>query len=124
MTAYILMVGAPVLGLLGILEAGRTIAAPPSIGGEWTLQFDAGPQCAGIPASLNISQSGPAATITLNDGRTIQARVDGVTLSGESLRVSIAGKAGSRTLIGVLSLNGCGPVAFHAIRRAAAKRDA
>jgi hypothetical protein len=123
-TAYVLMVGAPVLGLFGILEAGRSVAAPPSIGGEWTLQFDALPQCAAVPASLNISQSGPDAVITLNDGRTIQAVVTGATLSGKSLRAAITGKLGARTLAGVLDLNGCGSVAFHAVRRTAARRDA
>ncbi|MGA2132885.1 MAG: hypothetical protein ABSH50_11380 [Bryobacteraceae bacterium] len=123
-SAYVVMVGAPVLGLLGILEAGRGLAAPLSVGGEWTLQFDSGVKCAGVPASLNISQSGPEAIITFNDGHVMRAVVEGGTLSGKSLQAAIAGKAGGRTLAGTLNLEGCGLLAFHAARRAGPKAGA
>jgi len=117
-----LMVGIPVLGLLSILEAGRGVAAPLSIGGEWNLEFDPGaaqcPNSLKQPA-LSISQSGTEALITVNDGRatTLQASIQGTTVSAGPLTANILGKLGHRTLEGHMSLAGCTPVAFHAVRQ-------
>ena len=129
MAAYLLLVGVPVLGLLGILEAGRGIAAPPSISGDWTLQFDPAAPCANGPASLrqpalSISQSGTGALITVNDGHatTLEASIDGSTLTAKSLTASIAGKPGERTLEGKMHFDGCAPAAFRAVRQATKKR--
>ena len=127
--AYALLVGLPVLGLLGILEAGRSIAAPPAIGGEWTVEFTAAPQCATSSANLrqpalSISQSGVEALIMLNDGHatTVAASLEGNTLSAKSLTATIAGKRGSRTLEGHMSFAGCAPMAFRAVRATSKKR--
>ena len=124
-----LLVGVPVLGLLGILEAGRGIAAPLSIGGEWTLEFDPAARCASGPAglrqpALSISQSGTEALITLNDGHatTLEATVHGDNLSAKSLTATISGKPGARTLEGTMNFDGCAPVAFRAVRQASKKR--
>ena len=129
MAAYLLLVGVPVLGLLGILEAGRGIAAPPSISGDWTLQFDPAAPCANGRASLrqpalSISQSGTGALITVNDGHatTLEASIDGSTLTAKSLTANIAGKPGERTLEGKMHFDGCAPVAFRAVRQATKKR--
>jgi len=111
------MVGVPVLGLLGILEAGRGLAAPVSIGGEWAIRFDRAPNCR-VPAVLNISQSGREATVTLGDGRLLRATLDGATLSAASLRAAISGKPASRGMAGSLDVDRCGSLAFHAVRRA------
>jgi len=119
-----------VLGLLGILEAGRGIAAPLSIGGEWNVAFDpAATGCATGPAglrqpALNISQSGVEALITVNDGHatTLEASVHGATLNAKSLTATIAGKPGERTLTGTMKFEGCGPAAFRAVRQVARKR--
>lgn len=125
--AYILLVGVPVLGLLGIMEAGRNIAAPRYVGGEWTLQFDPTARCAGTAAlrqpELSISQSGTAALIALNDGHAtvLEATVDGTTLSAKSLSATIAGKGTQRTLEGTMSLQGCAPVSFRAVRQVSKK---
>jgi|HubBroStandDraft_1064217.scaffolds.fasta_scaffold01803_8 hypothetical protein len=123
------MVGVPVLGLLGILEAGRGIPAPLSIGGDWTLEFDPAAQCANGPASLrqpalNISQSGTEALVTVNDGHatTLEATIHGATLNAKSLTAIIAGKPGERTLEGSMNFAGCAPVAFRAVRQAPKKR--
>lgn len=131
--AYLLLVGVPVLGLLGILQAGRAIRAPLSIGGEWTLEFDHAGRCATWPAglrqpALNISQSGTGALITLNDGHStvLEATVNGATLSAKSpaatITASIAGEPPARTLEGRMSFDGCGPVAFRAVRQASKQR--
>jgi len=132
-TAYLLLVGVPVLGLLGILEAGRGIPAPLSIGGDWTLEFDPAAQCATGPSglrqpALNISQSGTGALITVNDGHTtmLEATISGATLTAKSpaatIAASIAGKSGARTLEGKMNFDGCGPVAFRAVHVAPKKR--
>jgi hypothetical protein len=131
--AYLLLVGVPVMGLLGILEAGRSIPAPLAIGGEWTLEFDPAAHCANGPAALrqpawNITQSGTEALITLNDGHatTLEATVDGASLSAKSpaagIAASIAGKPGARTLTGQMNFDGCAPVAFRAVRQAPKRR--
>lgn len=136
MAAYLLLVGVPVMGLLGILEAGRAIRAPLSVAGEWTLEFDPAARCANGPAgllqsALNISQSGTQALITLNGGNggndghaaAQEATVNGAALTAESLTAAISGKPGSRTLEGTMRFSGCAPVAFRAVRQASKKRD-
>jgi hypothetical protein len=127
--AYVLLVGVPVLCLFGILEIGKGIAAPLSIGGDWTIQFDPATNCAGVISrlrqpALSISQSGPGALITLNDGRstTFPAAIAGASLTAASLTATIAGKPGERILEGKLDFDGCAPVAFRAIRQAPAKK--
>ena len=129
MAAYLLLVGVPVMGLLGILEAGRGIPAPLSIGGEWALEFDPAAHCANGPAglrqpALSISQSGTEALITVNDGHatTLEATVNGATLTAKSLTAAIAGKPGERTLEGKMNFDGCAPVAFRAVRQAPKRR--
>jgi len=126
-----LLVGVPVLGLLGILEAGRGISAPLSIAGDWTLEFDPAAHCANGPAglrqpALSISQSGTEVLITVNDGRAtaLEATVDGVTLTAKSLTATISGKPGERLLEGHMHFDGCAPVAFRAVRQASQKRGA
>jgi hypothetical protein len=133
--AYLLLVGVPVLGLLGILEAGRTIPAPPSISGDWNIEFDAKASCLSGPSALrqpalSISQSGTQALITLNDGHAtlLEAAIDGAALTAKSassgISASIAGKPGERTLEGKMNFAGCAPVAFRAIRQTPKKRGA
>lgn len=127
--AYLLSVGVPVLGLLAILATGRGIAAPLSISGDWTLEFDPAADCANGPAglrqpALSISQSGTEALITVNDGRatTLEGTIDGATLAAKSLTATIAGKFGERTLEGKMSFDGCAPVAFRATRQVPKQR--
>ena len=123
-----LLVGVPVLCLFGILEMGKGIAAPLSIGGEWTVQFDPAANCASLTylrqPALSISQSGAGVLITLNDGRstTFPATITGATLTAASLTASIAGKPGERVLQGKFDFDGCAPVAFRAVRQASAKK--
>jgi hypothetical protein len=120
---YLLMVGVPILGLLGILEAGRRITAPPAIGGDWRVAFDPAANCAsgiaglGQPA-LSISQSGTEALVTLNDGRgtVFPASLNGATLRAPFLTATIAGKPGQRVLEGRMNIGGCAGVPFRAVR--------
>ncbi len=112
------------LGLLGILEAGRGIAAPLAVGGEWTLEFDAPGACANLPSGLNISQSGAGVLIALKGARPVsmEGRVEGATLSAGWLTAAIGGKPGARTLEGALRIEGCRPAAFRAVRQVPRKQ--
>lgn len=94
--AYILLVGLPIVGLLGVLKSGRTLKAPPSIDGLWQLQADTS-QLAALPcgkalaqnsdAALAISQSGRNFTLSFTSGPKSVA--SGV-LDGTTVKASIA----------------------------------
>jgi hypothetical protein len=127
------MVGLPVLGLLGILDAGRGIRAPLAISGVWTLDAVPTARCGSGPSdprqpALSISQSGAEALITLNDSQatTLEGTVSGAALTAKSaiasISASIAGKPSARTLEGTMQFDGCVPVAFRAARQAPQKR--
>jgi hypothetical protein len=128
-------VGVPVIALLAILQAGRTLSAPLSVGGDWALDSAPTADCANPPGSLqrqlvwSISQSGARARVTLHDGygTTFDAHIDGATFNGKSPRGSvaatIAGPLDSRTMEGKVTLDGCAPVAFHAVRQPSKARN-
>jgi hypothetical protein len=125
---YILLVGVPLVGLLGILEAGRSIAAPMSVGGDWVLDVDPAACPSGVARLrqpvLSIVQSGTDALVTLNDGRATQmpATIAGAALNASALRATIAGKPNQRALTGTLQLDGCPPLTFRATRQAPARK--
>jgi len=94
--AYILLVGLPILGLIGVLKSGRKLVAPISVDGQWKLQFDQA-RLAALPcgkalaestdAALAISQSGQNFTLSLANG----PRSSGAgQLDDETLKASIA----------------------------------
>jgi hypothetical protein len=143
---YILLVGAPLLGLLGILRAGERIVPPHHVGGEWVVEpaFAAALRAACpdlvFPAAgprLDVSQSGTRAVLTLNDtaGAVLDARLDGVALSsttrrgsaacggrGLRLEVTLSPDPQSPRLDGAATVPGCrscAPVPFRAARGAA-----
>ncbi|HUJ22197.1 MAG TPA: hypothetical protein VLX58_11775 [Bryobacteraceae bacterium] len=138
--AYMLLVGLPVLGLFSILEAGRGLAPPPAISGDWDVQVDASDQAADNCLTnvqrpfLNITQSG--SNVTMGFNRTpktvINASLGGNRLTGTAttpfagscgdgavLRVdaTVTGKPGKHAIDGRLFFDGCtscAPVSFHA----------
>jgi hypothetical protein len=75
--AYTLLVGLPILGLIGILKSGRKLTAPISVDVVWNLQLDAS-RLASLPCgktladapetALAISQSGKNFVLNLNNG--------------------------------------------------------
>jgi hypothetical protein len=96
---YILMVGIPVIGVLGLLQVGGNLKAPVSVGGVWALnvapQPAAGEVCEGVlvwaePPALTISQSGPNLVLTFNDTdkTRLEGKVAGAALSGATRRTS------------------------------------
>jgi hypothetical protein len=144
--SYILLVGVPLLGLVGVLAAGRSLTAPLSVAGSWDLHIDrsvtdAQPCIAGLgftrPTVLEISQSGRYLSLTLGTQPKLklQATLDGKALvadstlpvaegcsgaTGLSLKASIDPKATPPTISGILSFDACpscGASNFRAVKQ-------
>jgi hypothetical protein len=135
--SYLLLVGMPLLGLIGALEVGRGLIPPVSVGGAWDLQADfsvaGAPSCDAWldfrrPVALEISQSGGYLTLTLRGQRqvSLQGTLDRMSLvtdssspvgsrvenrcsdqAGLSVRAEVNPKANPRTISGILSMDGC-----------------
>lgn len=129
---YLALVGAPLLGLLGILRAGERVVPPHHAGGKWALGGGVaallGAACPGLVfpesgAVLDVSQSGTRARLTLNDGggtvldatlrgRVLAAPAEGRTPAacggrGLRLRATLDSLPGGGELRGSLSVPGC-----------------
>lgn len=135
--AYILLVGLPILGLLGVLKSGRHLIAPISVDGVWRFQADPS-QLAALPcgqrvsgvfdSAVVISQSGRSLALSLNggakstgsgllDGRTLkavaEANSDYMAETGcrkdqvLSLAATVNPNVEPRSLSGILSVQGC-----------------
>jgi hypothetical protein len=135
--AYILLVGLPILGLVGILKRGHKITAPVSVDGVWKLHADAahlaalpcGKSLAAAPdIAMAISQSGGNFTWSLVDGPKSAGSgvLEGATLKAAvvpsapwsseadcgrghefTLLATVDPKTTPRSLTGTLSLNDC-----------------
>lgn len=94
--AYVVLVGVPVIGLAGILRAGRSLSAPVSVEGVWKLERDASTSHAYALScidrlflqntTLSIKQSGRDLALTVSSGSKAIALG-----SGSSDRRSIRG---------------------------------
>jgi hypothetical protein len=143
--AYILLVGLPLLGLVGVLRSGRSLSAPFSVDGAWRIQagaaHTAAAPCGDFLSSVSnspvsISQSGTSLVIGLGgktttgtlQGKTIKAQFAGAVTpnaadcSDHSLTLTgtLDPLTEPRTLSGRLSVEGCvscAPVEFHAVRQ-------
>jgi hypothetical protein len=121
--AYILLVGLPILGLVGVLKSGRSLAAPISIDGVWQLRADPA-QLAALPCgktfadgapTLSISQSGKnfswnLGSLNPSSGSSSDASgvIDGTTLHASLLPAGSASDGGcgqSRALTLVATVN-------------------
>lgn len=94
---YALLVGLPVLILLGVLEAGRELKAAASISGVWRVDsgFETGVDhacfsnaTANQPSTLAIEQSGRFISVSIAPSRLPAASG---TIQGNDLRVNAAG---------------------------------
>jgi hypothetical protein len=150
--AYILLVGLPLLGLVGVLKVGHSVSAPVSIDGAWKLDVDnpvsgpCGKALASLPTSaFNISQSGKNLVLNLNSRPAGSATIDGNRFNGVlelsdvpvddqacpnhstlHLLASVDAKTEPRVMTGTISVNGCARCAtmnYQAVRQdSAAKR--
>lgn len=149
MIAYVLLVLLPVLGLVGVLRHGRGLTAPLSVDGVWTWQADgsrlATLPCAesllsNQNSTLTISQSGANLVLDFNNRAKAAASgvIEGTTLKASivppsagasrtgctgdhalSLTATVNPNADPRSLVGMLSANGCpscAPVEIRALR--------
>ncbi len=142
---YLVLVGAPLLGLLLILRAGERLVPPRSIGGTWELDDRSveqlGTACPSFefrerPAVLVVAQSGTRAEVKLADRRrtSLAVTLDGDSLAGAldlapgrgcaagpvAFRARVAGAAGAERMTGTLGAVDCAqcPAAgFVAVRR-------
>jgi hypothetical protein len=93
--AYIFLVILPLVGLAGILKAGRHVTAPVSIDGLWTMRVDStqidslpcGKALTAVPnETLAIAQSGKTFVLSFPNGPKLRASG---TLDGTTLRASL-----------------------------------
>ena len=140
-TAYIFLVGVPLLALVGVLEAGRKLVAPPAVDGPWVVDADfrslAPSPCGALFGTLRqpvllISQSGTHFDFALNAATRLsgEGALQGPDLTASGgvtacsvpqnflVTASVSGQPAARVLNGKISLPSCAdcaPVAFHAI---------
>jgi hypothetical protein len=134
--AYVLLVGLPIAGLVGVLKSGRTLTPPISVDGLWYLQIDperlaslpCGKALADSPETvLAISQSGKNFTLSLTNGpkSTASGMIEGAAVKASiapapdwsaqagcgdqelTMTATVDAKADPRTLAGQLSVNHC-----------------
>lgn len=142
-TLYLVLVGLPILGVLGILRAGQELTAPRSVSGTWVAETSFGADSAGAcwltrlgadRLAMVVSQSGSSLEVVLQGQRplsllgTIQR--DRLNLRSEGQFPTASGAAAialeallgddePQHLTGVID-GGCGPAALQASRPAAA----
>jgi hypothetical protein len=134
---YIAFVGLPLLGLVGILQAGRGIVPPVSIGGRW--KVDSGGKLASAikcaptqeadPVVLRIGQSGQHLRMELRDGENtmLQGKLEGTTVTAKAagrtdppIQVHAELDRGSQpaVLVGTVDVNRCpAQIPFRAVRQ-------
>jgi len=100
--AYVFLVILPLVGLAGILKAGRSVTAPVSIDGLWTLRLDSA-QIDSLPCgkalatapdkTIAIAQSGRNFVLTVPGGPKLTASgsLDGTTLRGSLMSLAESG---------------------------------
>jgi hypothetical protein len=97
--SYLLFVGVPLAGLLGVLQVGQGLEAPLAVHGAWAVQPMPAPTrvctrylLSGADSSLTISQSGRELTATLGPRGEVALRgaLDGNELSLEGVIQPVA----------------------------------
>lgn len=150
--AYVFLVALPITGLVGIIRSGRSLKAPTSVDGVWSVQAAASkgtiPSCVSAlgldrDTPVTFSQSGKNFAINAGkaggtgviEGTTLQAslRPAGTlptppNCGGDGsvlLTATVDAKASPRVLSGALSVAGCPAcesVEFHAVKQASTQK--
>ena len=126
---YLVLVGLPVLGVLGVLQLGQGLTAPKALAGAWTfVPSSFSPEASACPVTtsvtqidtLTVAQSGPKLTLKLGELR-VDGQVDGSTVRATSPLFTLDADVGSPELMrGTLTFPTCpaSPVlAFSALRQ-------
>jgi hypothetical protein len=137
--SYLIIVGIPVVGILGLLQLGKTLTAPASVAGLWSLTLvrDA-TDCESSPVNadvMHITQSGRFVLVALgNQPATLAGEIKELVISasGDSIstrrdpfKIHLDGmldRATSPTTFnGNIVFSSCGKWQFSAIRQADSK---
>ena len=131
---YIAFVGTPLLGLAGVLYAGRGLASPVSVSGKWSFDaselHDGVAKCEGTPShpeSMEITQTGPHLRAGMGGA---DPQLDGYVKRGVaylhalkngapvlSLQADVDPAPGHSAMAGILHFASCtADVPFHARR--------
>jgi hypothetical protein len=124
-TYYLLFVGLPLLGVVGALWSGRSLAAPASVGGAWALLIPEQPalKCqafAGWKGEMQmvISQSGPNLLVIFGDPAhaALTGILSGLSITAENIGIpqlqlaaEVDREADPHQLSGSLQVAGCAP---------------
>ena len=129
---YFLLVGVPVLGVLGMLRLGERIVATPAVGGTW--QVEGGALCAVPERTFRVEQSGTFLRVLLPGRVGLPARLARGMLSADGgarsdispgcrngdvrLRARVGAGVPDRIegMVGVPGCAGCPMAAFAAVR--------
>lgn len=116
---YVLLVGIPILGVLGVLHLGQGLSAPHAVSGLWDITPSDSGQAASVTCScptvtdtlatqtLTVEQSGPKLVLELGNLRT-HGLIDRQTVRAASKRVSLNARLeASGVLRGTLSFATC-----------------
>jgi hypothetical protein len=132
---YVVLVGLPTAGVLGVLNAGRSLRAPYAVGGEW--RITAGPLA---DSAFVVQQSGVHVAVVLGGSR-LGGRLRGDTLEvrgagtgaagacgpegGTTLTATVDASARPRRLLGTLARGGaeCAAVPIEAVHVPAPARS-
>jgi hypothetical protein len=121
---YVAFVGLPMLGLVGVLNGGKSLKPPPSVDGKWQVDVqpgapgDCAPVASGKHETMEISQSGSRLTLKLADA-SMHGKIQENHVSGEEKAVKLDAQVdpNAGTLDGKLDVQSCGKqLAFKAKR--------
>jgi hypothetical protein len=98
--AYLSLVGLPLLGVFGVLQLGKDLKVPISIGGDWRAELQegdvTGDQCSrqGFSGTfiISVSQSGRRLALRVNDGSTytLTGGLTGNSISAADIRSGLS----------------------------------
>lgn len=88
---YLVLVGTPLLGLLGILRVGETLEVPVSVGGTWAVEQATVQRIQRSCASLELPTENPTMTVS-QSGRYVRVRFNDIP------ETSMIGRLHARTL--------------------------
>ncbi len=79
---YLILVGVPVLGVLGVLRLGEQIVPPAAIGGRWQVEGGGG-ACVVPGGTFSVAQSGEFLHVSISGRADLPARLRNGVLSAE-----------------------------------------
>ncbi len=115
--AYLLLVVPPVAVLLLVLDCGKHLKPPPSIGGTWLVDHQDGDAACRLATDLRFAQSGPRAQLRAGTAAlTVTLDGDRVTGSTADCELALDARLDGDELAGTLQRCQCPSITFHATR--------